>query len=472
MNAFSSDRHEWIKREILERIGASRFRTWFGDATEFRLHATGLDLLVPSEFAGSWIAKNYMEHLVAATTSVLGSERQSEVRILQRNGAAAAPIQGTPPEPVEPAGKPRSAGRAATAGLAALRGDLDSFVVGPSNRLAFAAATSVVQTAGMASKLLVLHGGCGLGKTHLLHGIANSFRRVHPTLECRYVSGEAFTNEYIAAVRASGPVDVFRARYRRVDVLIVDDIHFLANKRATQEEFLHTFNAIDAVGKAVIVSSDRHPRTISSLSEPLMNRLVAGTIIQIDPPDFTTRCEILRRRAATLGLSLREEIVALIAERIKRNVRELEGALYTLNALATLKHEPLTPELVRRALDEMSIRSQKTPDLDTIVSVCAGHFGVTREQINSRSRDRTVVLGRSVAMWLARRHTNMSFPEIGREMGKKNHSTVLMATQRVEKLVRDDAQVDWRGHNGERQTRLRSVVEVLEARLTGNADPA
>lgn len=470
MNAFSADRRDLLKREIQERIGSSRFRTWFGDATEFRLHDGGVDIIVPSSFAGTWIAKNYMEHLVAATTIVLGHEQPPAIRIVQRACLGAAP---------EPAVQPDGSSRAANGGSTPhrngrsahspqYRSDLDAFVIGPSNRLAHAAAISVVRSHGRALKLLVLHGGCGLGKTHLLQGIANGFRRLHPTLECRYVSGEAFTNEYIAAVRSSGPVDVFRAKYRRVDVLIVDDIHFLANKRATQEEFLHTYNAIDAVGKAVVVSSDRHPRSIATLSEPLMNRLVSGTVVQIDPPDSATRREILRRRAATLGLSLSEEVIDLVAERITRNVRELEGALYTLNALSSLNHEKITPDLVRRALDQLVVRSRKAPDLPDIVQCVVDGIGVTSEQIDSRTRDRTVVLARSVAMLLARRHTSMSFPEIGRAMGGKNHSTVLMATQRLERLLSENATAEWHNAEGAHNMPLRTLIESMESRLVAS----
>jgi chromosomal replication initiator protein len=459
VNAFSTDRLELLRRAIQDRIGPTRYRTWFGDTTEFTVHEGGLDIVVPSAFAGQWIAKNYMDELVAATQSVVGSSVPAEVRIVQRTAQPALPSSNG-----NGARRPEVASRRGHAAGNALRGDLDAFVVGPSNRLAHAAAVSIVQTVGRAFKLLVLHGGCGLGKTHLLHGVCNGLLRAHPTVEWKYVSGEEFTNEYIAAVR-SGPIDAFRARYRRVDVLVVDDLHFLANKKATQDEFLHTFNAIDAAGKAVVVTSDRHPRSIATLSDPLMNRLIAGMVIQIDPPDAATRLEILRRRAATLGLAVPDAVLEYIAERITRNVRELEGALYTLNALAQLTHERITLELARRALDEAIIRTRRTPEPSQIERVVAARFDVTREQLQSRSRDRTVVLARGIAMLLARRHTSMSFPEIGRAMGRKNHSTVLMATQRVERMLRDDAAVTWKTSHGEHRAALRGLIESVEGEV-------
>lgn len=460
MNAFSTDRLELLRRAIQDRIGPTRYRTWFGDTTEFTVHEGGLDIVVPSAFAGQWIAKNYMDDLVAAAQSVVGSSAPSEVRIVQRTAQPALPAASA----ASAARRVETPARRGHAANNALRGDLDSFVVGPSNRLAHAAAVSIVQSVGRAFKLLVLHGGCGLGKTHLLQGICNGLMRGHPTVEWKYVSGEEFTNEYIAAVR-SGPIDAFRAKYRRVDVLVVDDLHFLANKKATQDEFLHTFNAIDAAGKAVVVSSDRHPRSIATLSDPLMNRLIAGMVIQIDPPDAPTRLEILRRRAEVLGLAVPEAVLEYIAERIMRNVRELEGALYTLNALAQLTHERITLELARRALDEAVIRTRRTPDPSQIERVVAARFDVSREQLQSRSRDRTVVLARGIAMLLARRHTSMSFPEIGRAMGRKNHSTVLMATQRVERMLRDDTAVTWKTSHGEHRAALRGLVESIEGEV-------
>ena len=460
VNAFSTDRLELLRRAIQDRIGPSRYRTWFGDTTEFNVHEGGLDVVVPSAFAGQWIAKNYMDELVSATQAVVGTSAPSEVRIVQRSAQPALPSSNG-----NGVRRPElSSARRGQAPGANLRGDLEGFVVGPSNRLAHAAAVSIVQTLGRAFKLLVLHGGCGLGKTHLLQGICNGLRRCHPTVEWKYVSGEEFTNEYIAAVR-SGPIDAFRARYRRVDVLVVDDLHFLANKKATQDEFLHTYNAIDAAGKAVVVSSDRHPRSVATLSDPLMNRLIAGMVIQIDPPDAATRLEILRRRAAAIGLTAPDVVLEYIAERITRNVRELEGALYTLNALAQLSHERITLELARRALDEAVIRTRRTPEPAQIERVVAIRFDVSREQLQSRSRDRTVVLARGIAMLLARRHTSMSFPEIGRAMGRKNHSTVLMATQRVERMLRDDAAVTWKTSHGEHRAALRGLVESIEGEV-------
>lgn len=323
----------------------------------------------------------------------------------------------------------------------------------------------MVADPGAAFKLLVLHGGCGLGKTHLLQGICNGLSRTHPTLEWRFVSGEQFTNEYVSAVK-SGTVELFRSRFRNVDVLVIDDIHFLAHKTGTQREFLHTFNAIDAAGKAVVLSSDRHPREIGTLSEPLLNRLIAGMVTEIQPPDLEVRREILRRRAAAIGRAVPEEVIGLIAQRITRNVRELEGAIYKLVALASLTKDRITLSLAQTALEDHMVRTRRTPTVPDILQRVVGRFGVTREQVLSRSRDRTVSLARAVAAYLARKHTALSFPEIGRALGNKNHSTALMGTQRVEKWLQQDATVTWRSAKGRHEAPLRGLLDGLEQELS------
>ena len=443
---------------VADRIGSARYRTWFGDTAEFRLSDDSLEVMVANSFVGNWIASNYMDDLVASAQEALGAEERVDVRIVQMTAGEGARCR---PRPAVAAPAPARRVRKVRVQL---RGKLDNFVVGPSNQLAYAAAEDTVRDPGQAFKLLVVHGGCGLGKTHLLQGICNGLLRMHPTLEWRYISGEQFTNEFIYAVK-SGHIDRFRARFRSVDVLMIDDIHFLANKKATQAEFLHTFDAIDACGKAVVLSSDRHPRGIATLSEPLFNRLIAGMVVEINPPDFEIRREILCRRAVAMNCHIPDEVLDLVADRIARNVRELEGALYKLVALASLTKDPITLELARTTLDDHIVHTSQIPNADNIVRVAGSRFGVTREQIFSKSRDRTITLARAVTMYLVRKHTLMSFPEIGRAMGSKNHSTVLMATQRIEKLLQEDATVTWKTAGGRHEALLSGLLEGLEQEL-------
>lgn len=458
MNETAAETVCLIRARIADRIGANRFQTWFGDTTEFHLEDSRLCVLVGNDFIGSWIANNHADDVAQAAREVVGKDVRVDVR-----------VRASPPGGQSPAGNGNGRGGTKAPGNAPaapgpppLRGTLDGFVVGPSNRLAYAAALQVARAPGRDFKLLVIHGGCGLGKTHLLQGICNEVRARHAGLGWRFISGEEFTNEYIWAVK-TGKHELFRARFRTVDLLVIDDIHFLANKRATQDEFLHTFDAIDASGKAVVLSSDRHPRAIASLGEPLINRLISGMVVEVQQPDLATRCEILRQRARGMSVAIPDAVLDLVARHVTRNVRELEGALYKLAALASLTTEPMTTELARFVLDENIARNRRPPEAADIERLVADRFGVARALIHSRSRDRTVSLARAVTMFLIRRHTTMSYPEIGRLLGGKNHSTVLMATQRVDRLLERDARVSWKNSAGMHEARLRDLLSSLES---------
>lgn len=479
-----------LRDTLASRIGESRFHTWFGDLTTLDLGEDRLTVSVPNRFIGQWIANNYLADLKAAVQDVVGGERPIDVRVqertltrVRRDADDADSDDTTPrfavddtPEEDGDAGDGAMEGpvpvqhvrRPARPAPQALRGRLDSYVVGDSNRLAYSAACALARAPGEAFRPLVLHGGCGLGKTHLLQGICNFVRDRHPTLEWRYISGEEFTNEFIYAVKA-GRIDLFRQRFRNVDLLVIDDIHFLANKKATQDEFLHTFDAIDACGRSVALSSDRHPRTIAQLSEPLINRLISGIVVEVKPPDLATRREIVRRRAEKMNCLVPDNVLDYIAEHVTRNVRELEGALYKLAALSSLSQNPITVELARRALEEHLLRTRGAPQATDLEKAAASYFGVSRELLHGKSRDRTVSLARAVAMYLIRKHTQMSLPEIGRVMGNKNHSTVLMAIQRLEGVLRDQKPVSWKTARGRNDADLRDILRQLESSL-GLAD--
>ncbi|MCK4343098.1 MAG: chromosomal replication initiator protein DnaA [Phycisphaerae bacterium] len=451
-----------IREKVADRIGANRYRTWFGGSTDFQLDGGNLAVTVPNEFVGNWISTNYMPHLIEATREVVGTEPRIAVHVSEERSRTRGtePPSSVPP-PASPhlhVGRPRQKEPSPT-----LRGELESFVVGPSNELAYSVVSAVVRAPGEAFKHLVLHGGCGLGKTHLLHGICNGVSRARPDLEWRYLSGEEFTNEFVYAVK-SGRIDLFRGRFRNVDLLVIDDIHFLANKKATQEEFLHTFNAIDASGKAVVLSSDRHPRGIATLSEPLINRLIAAMVVEVNRPDFATRREILRRRAAAMLCELPEDILDFLAQRITRNVRELEGALYKLAAFASLTKEPLGLDLARRTVEDY-VTAARPPEAAEIARMVAAHFGVTAEALRSNSRDRSVTQARSVAMFLIRKHTRLSFPEIGRLMGNKQHSTVIMAARRVQEALDRRGTLAWKTPSGLREVAAQDLLDELEQRL-------
>jgi chromosomal replication initiator protein len=464
-----------IKAKVADLIGPTRYRTWFGESTRFQLDGGELDVTVANDFVGNWITSNYMPQLVEATRTVVGIEPRVKVRVGE---GAPAPAGETVVAAGEPGGRPagirrrpiptaRPEGRVSYS-TPTLRGELSTFVVGPPNELAYSVASAIVRQPRQSFKHLVFHGGCGLGKTHLLQGVCNGVRRAHADLQWHYLSGEEFTNEFIYAVKF-GRIDAFRSRFRSVDVLVIDDIHFLAHKKATQEEFLHTFNAIDASGKTVILSSDRHPRSIATLSEPLINRLIAAMVIELGAPDYATRQEILRRRAQAMSCDLPEDVLRFLAEQITRNVRELEGALYKLVAFSALTKDRVSVELARRVVEDYVTRN-RTPECPDIETGVADYFGTTREALHSTSRDRTVTLARGFAMYLVRKHTRLSFPEIGRSMGNKQHSTVLMATRRIQDLLNRDGAVTWKTPLGMRDVPAKDLLEELERRLLRGQD--
>lgn len=453
-----------IRENVADLIGANRFRTWFGETTHFQLEGQQLDVLVANDFVHKWIVTNYMPELVEAARRVIGADPAITVRVLDAQPALTGNRAGSPTAMQSngsPAGSPAT--RREREPRPVLRGELETFVVGPSNELAYSVTAALVRNPGQAFKHLILHGGCGLGKTHLLQAVCNGISRTHPELVWHFVSGEVFTNEFIAAFRTA-TLDQFRARYRNIDLLVIDDIHFLSNKKATQEEFLHTYNAIDACGKMVVLSSDRHPRSMSTLSEPLVNRLVAAMVVEIGPPDYSIRREILRRKAAVMQCDLPDMALDFLAQRVTRNIRELEGALQKLVALASLTREPLTLDRVRRAVEEY-VPAARAPEPAQIVRQCAQHFGVTVDALNSSSRDRTVTLARGVAIFLLRRHTRLSYPEIGRLLGDKRHSTALMAARRIQDLLDRNQSVTWHTAGGARDAPLRCLIDELEQRL-------
>jgi chromosomal replication initiator protein len=315
---------------------------------------------------------------------------------------------------------------------------------------------------------LFIHGGCGLGKTHLLQGLCNALTEKHPNIGWHYVSGEEFTNQFIQAVKGGG-LDAFRRQYRSVDVLVIDDVHFLANKRATQEEFLHTYNAIDAIGKQVVMASDAHPKLIKELNNSLVDRFISGMVIEIQAPDEATRAKIIRARSQQMGHEIPEIAVQLLAQRIKGNVREIEGAMLKLFAYASLCNKPIDVEIANQVIREYASTSAaaepKDLRIDTIEKIVGDYFGVTIADLHSAKRTKGVAQARAIAMFMVRKHTPMSFPEIGRHMGNKNHSTIVLACQKIESQLKAQEQICWNAGQSLLTKPLSAVIEEVESRL-------
>ena len=468
MTTCSADPVCRLESSIAERVGPQRYKVWFKDATRFTLADGFVKVAVPNQFIGGWIENHFARTIREVAQEVTGERMEvafgidadlakslrkkqpdSQVDYVANNPERVARYhkrRGTPPPGPE------------------LRGRFDDFVVGESNRLACTTALAVAENPAAQFNPLFVHGACGLGKTHLLHAICNHVKEHRPELTCVCVTGEDFTNQFVYAVRA-GERDAFRHRYRPVDVLVIDDIHFLANKRATQEEFLHTFNAIAGQGKQVIMASDAHPKLIGHLSESLVNRFVSGMVVKIEPPERDLRVGILKKRAKVMKRDVPDAVVEYVAGRFSSNVRELHGALLKLVALADVSGEPLTVALAERAIRDLVEHTLPVLHLSNIEAIVSIYFGLTPADLHTSRKSRTIALARGIVMHMARKYTKMSYPEIGRHMGNKNHSTVIRANRRIARSIANDDVARWVTPGGPKEKRIKHVMEELEGQL-------
>ena len=313
----------------------------------------------------------------------------------------------------------------------------DTFVIGASNRFAHAAAVAVAEAPAKAYNPLFIYGESGLGKTHLLHAIGHYARSLYPGTRVRYVSSEEFTNEFINSIR-DGKADAFRKRYRDMDILLVDDVQFLASKESTQEEFFHTFNTLHNANKQIVLSSDRPPKQLITLEDRLRNRFEWGLITDVQPPELETRIAILRKKAVQEQLNAPPEVLEFIASRISRNIRELEGALIRVTAFASLNRQPVDLGLTEIVLKDLIPGGEHaTPEItaDAISSAVADYFGLTIEDLEGSSRSRILVTARQIAMYLCRELTDLSLPKIGQHFGGRDHTTVMHADRKIRALM-------------------------------------
>jgi chromosomal replication initiator protein len=457
-----------IRQRLAQKIGPQRYNIWFRNSTQFSVTDGFLKVGVPNLFIGTWIENHFSETIAEAAKEATGQDLQVALAIDPELHASLrkAQLDRQADFVVKSAERPfdQNGRRGYAPRPRALRGRLDDFVVGPCNRMAYTSALAVTEGSAPQFSLLFIYGGCGLGKTHLLQGICNGLAGRATDRRWLYVSGEEFTNQFLLALR-DGKLEEFRRRFRSLDVLVVDDIHFLANKRATQEEFLHTYNAIEAAGKQVVLASDTHPKLMGRVPETLVSRFVCGMVLRIDPPDCDTRCEILRRRASKLERAIPEDVIGYIAANLRTNVRELEGSLLRLLAYASVVHEAITVEMARQALADYLPRADRIVTVNDIENRVATFFGLSPAQLHSSRKTRAVALARAISMYLARKYTSMSFPEIGRLMGNKNHSTVILACRKIERTLAQDAPVSWEAAGGVREMKLRALVEQMEEEL-------
>jgi chromosomal replication initiator protein len=405
------------------------FDTWVRDVDLLAYEDGSFILGVQNAYARDWLENRLLSTVKRVLTGIVG--RTIEVRFAVWQGETA---EEEAPRPLEPAEAP--AERTGQQRPLNPRYTFDTFVVGPSNRLAHAAAQAVAENPARAYNPLFVYGGVGLGKTHLLHAVGNATATTG--LQVLYVTSEEFTNDLINAIR-NHTTDAFRERYRRIDVLLIDDIQFIAGKESTQEEFFHTFNALHGQDRQLVISSDRPPKALVTLEERLRSRFEWGLTADIQPPDFETRVAILRSKAERAGREVEPEYLEMIARRVQSNIRELEGALTRILAFSDLSGVPLSAELVETTLAELMPRgSQLTPD--RIISAVAAHFGIDEDRLLSRDRSQQVALPRQVAMFLIREETDASLPQIGDVLGGRDHTTVMYGCDKIaSRLETDDA---------------------------------
>ena len=441
---------------LQDRIGPQKFNAWFKHGTRLDVEEGHVRLAVPNLFVAHWIETHYQGEIARAAEHLAGSPRQ--VLITVDPALTDQVRKGQLDTQAQIVRQAADGTRPSETAASTLRYRLEDFVVGRSNRLAHSAALAVAGREACPFSHLFVHGPCGVGKTHLLQGLCHAFARSHRG-HWRFVTGEQFTNEFVTAVRR-GDGGAFRARYRHLDLLAVDDVHFLSAKKATQDELLHTFNTIQSAGKRIVLASDAHPRLVNQLNEQLVSRFLAGMVVKIDSPDEDLRMEILRRRAAAMRLDAAPEVLQYVAAHIRGSVRELEGAVVKLTAVAALQEGPLSLDLVKEALADALARTDSAITLGDIESAAGAFFGLTPADLHSSRRTRTISLARRIVMLFARRHTQMSYPEIGRFMGK-NHSSVVQAVQQMEQALRDEKPLTWLTPAGLKTMPAGAVLKVL-----------
>ena len=315
----------------------------------------------------------------------------------------------------------------------------ESFVVGNNNRFAQAAALAVAEAPSISYNPLFIYGKVGLGKTHLMHAIGNEIIRNNPNTKILYVTSEIFTNELINAIKDSNfKNELFRNKYRTIDVLLIDDIQFIAGKATAQEEFFHTFNTLHEKGKQIILSSDRPPRDIPLLEERLKSRFEWGLIADISMPDYETRLAILRKKVSSENILIDDYILSTIATKIDSNIRELEGALNKIVAYASLTHSPITIEMAEKAINDIAMQKEKVISSDYIQETVARYFNIDKKDLIAAKRSNDITYPRQIAMYLCRTIGQMSLPKIGEDFGKRDHTTVMHAVKKIEKEIKDN----------------------------------
>lgn len=416
---------------IQAQMGDDVIETWFQPTTLGELNGTKATIVVPNKFFGEWLGRNYRDMIGEALQAVRpGQEGKVDVEFIV--GEPSSPDVSEGAEKLSAVPQQTRVHRQ----VPNPKYTFENFVVGASNQFAHAASLKVAESPALSYNPFFIYGGVGLGKTHLLNSIGN-FVMQKGDLRIAYVTTEQFTNEVINSIRYDKMMEL-RRRYRNIDMLLIDDIQFLAGKERTQEEFFHTFNDLYEARKQIVLSSDRFPKEMPSMEERLRSRFEWGLIADLQPPDVETRIAILRKKSEEEGIAIGDDVIHLLAEGLKSNIRELEGALIRLGAYSTLTGQPITMDMVKTVLRDLLGSKKKVITLEDVQDVVARRFNVKVAELKSKRRTKTVVHPRQIAMYLCRELTDASFPEIGREFGGKDHTTIIHACRQIEKALEKD----------------------------------
>lgn len=464
----SSDRiaSTTLDEALCRRIGVPRFQLWFQDKTKLVCQEDAVVVGVPNRFYQEWLQNTFTEDVRAVAQEVTGqtlpvrfvidpelfqAARQQEAEARKKSPAS--------PQAEQPARRESSEGEPADRRDSIPRRwrRLEEFVVGPCNRVAHASALGLVESPLESPSPLVIHGPVGTGKSHLLEGISTGLRQRHPNWRICYVTAEDFTNRFLQSMR-QGKLPSFRKQFRQCDVLLLDDLHFLSNKTATQEEFLYTLNALHANDRHLAVTCDCHPRLIDQFVPELTDRLLGGAVWGLALPDQATRLEVLRAKSGRFPISIPENVLAFLAEQFTGNVRELEGALHSVRHYGRVTNEPINLAMAQEAVaDLLRSRVRSVPLADVEQAVCTS-LNLERGALQSSNRGWRSSHPRMLAMFLARKHTGATYSEIGRHFGGRNHSTTVAAEKKVRQWLQSDASMSL----GNRQLRVRDIVERVE----------
>lgn len=442
MNSHINEIWQLTLSELSKELNKPSFETWFNLTKPVSLDNNCLVIEVPNDFTKEWFETRYRDKITTALKTITNDDYRVTFTIASDFNehinleALSACIENQPDNPVIANINKHSKHRHISSFNP--RYTFDTFVVGNCNRLSHAASLAVAESPARAYNPLFIYGGVGLGKTHLLHAIGQYTLINHSFDKIYYFSSERFTNEFINAIRDNKTLD-FRNKYRNMDILLIDDVQFLAGKEQTQEEFFHTFNALHDNNRQIIISSDRPPKEIPTLEDRLRSRFEWGLITDLQPPDLETRTAILKKKALSDGIDIPDSVIQYIAGKVMTNIRELEGALIRIVAYASLSETAVTLELTEAALQDIIFTRHKNITIPYIIEVTASNFNIKADDLLSKKRTQHIALTRQVAMYLSRLLTDLSLPKIGEEFGGRDHTTVLHAFKKIETLINKDS---------------------------------